>query len=238
MDHFRRYAIYYVPDAAPWADFAAAWLGWDALDGRKLDHPDLPGLPLPVEQVTQTPRRYGLHATIKPPFRLAENATAAALHRATDALCSDLAPVRADRLRIARLGRFLALLSVGEHDPLAELAADVVAGLDAFRAPPDAAELARRRAARLDAEQDRLLLRWGYPNVMQRFRFHITLTGRLSQPHLGAVRTALAERLEPMLPQPFRIASLCLMGEDADGYFHLIHRAELGGRPRQSNDRA
>ena len=65
-----RYAIYYAPDPGPLADFGAAWLGWDIASGRAVAPPDIGPLPRPVEEITRTPRKYGLHATIKPPFRL------------------------------------------------------------------------------------------------------------------------------------------------------------------------
>lgn len=229
MDRFRRYAIYFVPEPAAWSDFAASWLGWDVVQGCALTHPEFADLPLSLAQITERPRRYGLHATIKAPFHLAENTTAEGLCRATDAMCAGLAPVELGGLEIGRMGRFLALLSQNDTAELSDLGAKVVAGLDGFRAPPSDAELARRRAARLDQQQERLLLRWGYPNVMERFRFHITMTGRLHRHDLEPVQSALAQRLEPMLPRPFHIASLCVVGEAETGYFHMIHRAELTG---------
>ena len=48
-----------------------------------------------------------------------------------------------------------------------------------FARPPGAAELERRRKAGLSAAQEKMLLRWGYPYVLDEFRFHLTLTGRL-----------------------------------------------------------
>ena len=47
--------------------------------------------------------------------------------------------------------------------------------------PP--AELARRRAGGLTPRQDELLQRWGYPFVLEEFRFHMSLTGPLSGVH-------------------------------------------------------
>ena len=44
---------------------------------------------------------------------------------------------------------------------------------------PDTAELARRRGKGLPPDADQLLLRWGYPGVFGRWRFHMTLTRRL-----------------------------------------------------------
>ena len=76
---FARYAIYWAPDPGPLADWAARWLGWDPAGGMDLVHPDLPALPRPVAEITATPRKYGFHGTVKPPFRLAEGTDAAEL---------------------------------------------------------------------------------------------------------------------------------------------------------------
>jgi hypothetical protein len=71
------------------------------------------------------------------------------------------------------------------------------------------------------------LLRWGYPYVMEEFRFHITLTGKRPKGELPGITTALEGLLLPVLPRPYEIDALSLMGEDAAGRFHLIHRQTL-----------
>ena len=241
---FKRYALYFVPPAdAAWSRFATGWLGWDMEAGTPVPHPEIPGLPLPVSAITETPRRYGLHATIKPPFRLAEGATRAQLESACAGLCAGMAPLRLQGMALSRLGRFLALQPRGDSDTdtgdnadgagggdtgaLAALAGACVARLDRFRAPPTLDELARRRAAGLTPRQEEYLTRWGYPYVLEEFRFHITLTGRLMDPVLAVVEAALARDLGPLLPTPFEITELALTGEDAAGRFHLLHRYSL-----------
>ena len=79
MPVFTRFAVYYAPEPGPLADFGAAWLGWDATAGSARAHPDIAGLPRPVAEITQTPRKYGFHGTVKPPFRLAPGSTPEAL---------------------------------------------------------------------------------------------------------------------------------------------------------------
>lgn len=227
MTRFQRYAIYVMPDG-PLADFGAAWLGWDALAGRAVDHPAVDALPRPLAEITASPRKYGLHATIKPPFRLAEGTTLAALMADLAALCDRLDPVTLDGLTLARLGGFMALVPEGETTVLNTFAAEVVTALDRHRAPLTEADLARRRTASLTPAQDAHLTRWGYPYLLDQFRFHITLTGNLPRAEAEAVATVLETRLPPLLPRPFPVQSLCLMGEDAEGLFHLIHRYTLG----------
>ncbi|KUF10496.1 DUF1045 domain-containing protein [Pseudoponticoccus marisrubri] len=229
MRDFTRYAIYYTFPPGPLAEFGAAWLGWDAARGQEVTPPEIGPLPRPVTELTATPRKYGLHGTIKPPFQLAEGARAADLQAAFRAFCDTRAPVMLDGLRLARMGSFLALMPEGETGPLSDLAAAVVAGLDAFRSPltPDA--LARRRQARLTERQEALLLRWGYPHVMEAFRFHVTLTGRLSRAEAEQTRTTLEPVLAPLLPRPFAVEALTLCGEDGTGRFHEIDRRSLAG---------
>lgn len=224
---FTRYAVYVMPPPGPLADFGASWLGWDAARGVPVAHPQMSGLPAPVEEITETPRKYGLHGTMKPPFRLAHGQSGAALEAAFAGFCAHAAPVTLDGLRIAPLGRFLALVCDGEQTALNALAAGTVRALDPLRAPLGEHELARRRAASLTLDQDALLRRWGYPYVMDAFRFHITLTGKRPRAELPVIAAALAPQLEPLLPRPFGIDALSLVGEDATGRFHLIHRHTL-----------
>lgn len=234
MRRFQRYAIYVMPQG-PLGRFGASWLGWDANTGMAVPHPDLSALPRPLSEITATPRPYGLHATIKPPFRLAEGSRVSALMDDIARLCADHAPVTLNPLVLARLGRFLALVPQGPSDDLQALAAAAVTRLDRHRAPPSAAELARRRAAPLTPAQEDLLLRWGYPYVLEAFRFHITLTGKLPRAEADATLQTLQPHLGPLLDQAFVIDSLCLMGEDDNGMFHLIHRYPLGaGQGRSS----
>ncbi len=225
---FTRYAIYFAPPAeAGWTRFATQWLGWDMETGQPVAHPDIAGVD--VSSVTEVPRKYGLHATMKPPFRLAQGQSFDSLHAACAEFAATRAPVVLDGLEIARLGRFLALRPVGDTAALNALAAGCVRELDAFRAPAPQSELDRRRGAGLRPEQEANLVQWGYPYVMEVFRFHITLSGRLDKPTLTTVQTTLEDRLAPLLPNPFQINDLTLVGEAEDGRFHMIHRYALSG---------
>lgn len=227
MTQFKRYAIYYAPDPGPLADFGASWLGWDIATGAPVDHPVVEGLD--VASLTDTPRKYGLHGTMKPPFRLAEGRTADDLAQAVQTFCAGQAVVTLDGLALTALGRFLALTVTGDATPLSDLAGATVQVLDPYRAPLNEAELAKRRKSRLSDRQEALLAQWGYPYVMEEFRFHLTLTGKLPKAEVDTIRNRLDALVAPVLPQPFVIRDLCLMGEDMDGMFHLIDRYALSG---------
>lgn len=226
---FTRYAVFYTPPDGAFRRFGAGWLGWDPQTGSDVVTPDVPGLPLPVPEVTETPKRYGLHATIKPPFRLAAGQTEAVLLQALKQFCRGRAPVNLDGLELAQLGRFLALVPEGDAQGVMDLAADAVRALDSYRAPMDAAERDRRSTPSLSPAQRAMLEQWGYPYVMEAFRFHITLSGKLPKAQASAVREVLKPYLEPLLPRPFCLDALSLMGEDPAGRFHLIERVSLSG---------
>lgn len=224
---FHRYAVYVTPPEGEFAALGAAWLGWDAAQGCAVAHPEVSGLPASVAEITETPRKYGLHATIKPPFVLAEGQGEAGLMAAFERFCAGEAAVTLVGLEIAALGRFLALVPVGDLGALSGLAARAVAAFEPWRAPLSEAQLARRRAGGLSPAQDALLLRWGYPYVMEEFRFHITLTGKRPKAELPGIKAALEGLIGGHLPRPYVIDALSLMGEDAAGRFHLIHRQTL-----------
>ncbi len=229
MEQYTRYAVYFTPEPGPLCAFMAGWLGWDPAAGRTCDHPAPPGLPASVSDITATPRRYGFHGTLKPPFRLASGSSRSRLYTDFDALAATLAPAEVDGLRLARLGGFLALVPDGDMGAVARIAAEAVAALDRHRAPAPPEETERRRATGLTPRQEAHLVTWGYPYVMDEFHFHLTVTGRLAAPAMEAVEAALRPLLTPLLPRPFVLGSISLMGEDMQGFFHTIRKAPLTG---------
>lgn len=221
MTQFSRYAIYVMAQG----DFhqeASRWLGWDCRLGRTLEHPNVDGLPDSIDALTQTPRKYGFHGTIKPPFRLSDGETQASLQEACATMMPTLPAANVDELVIRPLGGFVAAVPESPSASLAKLAADVVAKLDRFRAAPSSDELEKRREAGLSPAQEANLLRWGYPYVMDEFRFHMTLSGKRPTEEAELIASRLGQHYAPVLPKPFNITSLGLLGEDEAGRFHLI----------------
>lgn len=219
----RRYAVYYAPEPGPFAAFGAAWLGWDAEAGRAVPHPDVPGLD--VAALTRTPRKYGFHGTLKPPFR--PTGDVSALPGAIDRLARTIPRFAAPPLRLSRIGPFLALVPSAPCPALEALAAACVRSLDAFRAPPAEAELAKRRAAGLSPRQEALLAAWGYPHVLDEFRFHLTLTGALDETACDAAEAALRPLVAPFCAAPMPVTAITLFGEAEDGRFHILRRFPL-----------
>jgi putative phosphonate metabolism protein len=228
-----RYALYCAPrpDEAL-AVFARGWLGYDADTGQAIPPTQADGLPaeLRLRAVTE-PRRYGFHGTLKAPFALAAGVTEAEL------LCAVAGLVRrrvslAVRLELKALGGFLALVPVDPAPAVADLAADCVRDFDRFRAPPDSATLARRRAAGLSERQDVLLVRWGYPYVLEEFRFHMTLTGTLPAAERDCVRETLTTLAGRLWAEPLLIRDLVVFTQPAPAApFRVLQRVALADEP-------
>jgi putative phosphonate metabolism protein len=234
---FHRYAVYYAPPAGlALAALGAAWLGVDPDTGEAVS-PDglipaeaLAALPLPRERLVRKARVYGFHATLKAPFRLAEDIAFETLDGAVAALAARTAPVTAPALALkADLG-FVALQTSDAAPEIDALAAACVTDLDLMRAPLTGAEVARRRRGGLDTQEEQHLRNWGYPYVLDRFRFHMTLSTQLSRMEAEQVAAVLEPLFEPHLDSPFRIEEIALFGDPGEGEpFRIVRRYRLGG---------
>jgi putative phosphonate metabolism protein len=227
-----RYAVYFAPrPASPLARFGASWLGYDVASGTAAAQPEVAGIAAErLHTITAEPRRYGFHATLKPPFVLSAHRDAGELDEAAARLAAETAGFAAPPLRLAQISGFWALI-LSEPCPAMHALADAcVSAFDRFRAPPSDADLARRRRARLSPRQEALLAAWGYPYVMDEFRFHMTLTARLDGDEGAAVGRLLAPLVEGLCRGPLTVDAISLFCQDAaDAPFRLIRRYPLAG---------
>jgi putative phosphonate metabolism protein len=224
MAPFPRYAIYYVPAQGSFLDqFGAEMLGYDAWIRAALPFPG--GV---VEQVpdwrelTQDPRKYGFHATLKAPMAL-NGGKESELHGA----CADFArqPRRIPLITpvVSSISGFIAVIPEGRSDELEQFAADCVRAFDPFRAPLTPDDRMRRNPSRLTPRQVEYLDRWGYPYVMEEFRFHMTLTGRLDETRREAVLAMLRERFARLELAELAIDRIALFKQvDAKARFEII----------------
>ncbi len=221
-----RVAVYYVPvpEDTLFAE-SATWLGRDPESGAPAPQPDIGGL----AEVTAEPRRYGFHATLKPPMRLRPGVTWNALVDAAAELARGVAPFNLPPLAVAEIHGFLALRETKPSMPLQALADLCVAGLDMARAEPGPEELARRRNAKLSPAQEAMLLRWGYPFVFGTWFFHMTLTRRLQPGELAIYQPAAERHFARALLEPRRVTEICLFTEASGQPFYLARRIPLRG---------
>ena len=148
-----RYGVYFAPTGELWAR-ARAWLGRDAKTGRVVRPHRLPALREDERlALTESPRHYGLHATLKPPFHLAAPYAEGDLFSALVQLAARHAPTVLPALEVATLDNFVALRFRQPATAIGALVDDCVRALDHLRAPPGEAELSRRRAQGLSVRR-------------------------------------------------------------------------------------
>lgn len=214
-----RYAIYYcpAPDSAL-GRFGAAWL-----DGM-----ELPGISAPRrDELLADARRYGWHATLRAPFALAQG------HDHAD-LCRVLVKVAREHaafalpLRLDRLAGFLALRPAGGSDAIDALAAACLHATGTLRAPLTA-EAQRKRAAGLDAVELAHLLDYGYPYVLDRYRFHMTLAAPAAAAEEHAMQAWLAPRAIELAPAPIDALTIC-RERSPGAAFEVVERIALAAR--------
>ncbi|GAB7545022.1 DUF1045 domain-containing protein [Cupriavidus sp. 8B] len=209
-----RYAIYLNP-AAPYRLVGEQWLGRSAETGEAIARPAPDDAR--IARWTEAPAHYGLHATLKAPFRLADGQTPAGLDAAMRAFALDRQPF-AVPLALHNLRGFLAWCLGGDASANARMHALADAALqefDAFRAPPTPAELARRKPGRLSEAARRMLDAWGYPYAFETFIFHITLTGMLDEAEQTAAIALLQAASGPLLQQPMAVRDVSLFVQPA-----------------------
>lgn len=227
-----RYAIYFAPPpGSALATFGADWLGRDCADSTPHTQPAVDGMtPERLAEITASPRYYGFHATLKPPFALADGRDEAGLVAAVEAFVRSRTGFKAPRLQVAPLSGFTALVLSAPCPAMHDLAADCVRDFDDFRAPAGTAELAKRRAAGLSPRHEALLQAWGYPYVMDEFRFHMTLTERLSESDRALVMPALTPLAAPVTETPLAIDGIAIYRQpDRDSPFAMLDRYRFTG---------
>jgi Protein of unknown function (DUF1045) len=212
------------------AQLVTGWLGRsidEAENAANIARPTIAGID--IDELTAEARTYGFHATLKPPFRLADRATVEEAEDAVARLAAEREPIEIPSLVVDLLAGFAAMRPGDGSQALDDLAAACVRDLDELRRPPEELELARRRRGRLSARQDDLLVKWGYPYVLDEFRYHMTLTRRLADREVDVVLAAAREWFAEVDGAPFALDELCLVEQSAVGEpFVVRSRHPLG----------
>lgn len=225
-----RYAIYYAPAAgSALSRFGAALLGYDAHSGEEPAFPDdILRMAPDWRDLTQDPRKYGFHATLKAPFALAAAKTETELVAACTAFADAPRPIPVIRPAVDAIDGFIAVIPSEPSIELELLAADCTRDFDPFRAPLTPEDRARRNPAKLTPKQRERLERWGYPYVMEDFRFHMTLTSRLAETRREPVLAMLRQRFSAIGLETLDIDRIALFRqENAESRFRIVHHWKL-----------
>jgi putative phosphonate metabolism protein len=225
-----RYAIYFTPPADdPLTRAAARWIGRDAFGGELVEQPGLEDFTaIDFHALTDDPRRYGFHATLKAPFALADGHGEEELIAAFSDFAAEISAFELPEIVLGRLGPFFALVPHDWNAELQLLCDESVIRLDNFRAPLSDADIARRNPQSLTASQRQNLTNWGYPYVFEDFRFHMTLTGPVPEARQPAMQKALNRYFAGFAGMPLSISHLALFVEPERGApFVVKHIARL-----------
>lgn len=219
-----RYAIYFVPEPdSALARLGSGILGRDSESGNEVPQPNLKGCTAcRLLEITREPAKYGLHATLKAPFYLAAGYRENHLLQKAEAFAARHSALMVDRLRLKSLGSFLAAVPDTQYPGVEEqrqklkaLANDALAFFDPLRMETSPEELAKRSSRSLSPRQNGYLRQWGYPYVLEDYRFHITLTGRLRhREDTRNLKRILAENMEEALLRPLWVRSLCICSQE------------------------
>ena len=216
MTGFPRYAIYFAAGAdSALSRFGAELLGYDAYTGEEPPFADDALRVAPDwRDITADPRRYGFHGTLKAPMALAAGRTEAELLAACAAFAGKARPIPVIRPVVGAISGFIAVIPAQPVDALQKLAADCARDFDCFRPPLTAEDRARRKPDRLSERQRDYLDRWGYPYVMEEFRFHMTVTGRLDADRRGPILEMLRARFAGLGLDTLEIDRITLFKQD------------------------
>ena len=222
-----RYALFYAPAPdTPFHALGSSWLGRDAWSGAATAQPAIDN----IEGLTGEPRRYGFHATLKAPFKLAAQKTRSDLSTFAAEFALRHAPV-ALTLRLAALEGFLALVPEAESDHLNELGACCVRDFDGFRGPLQQEEIVRRHRSGLNLRQSRLLLNWGYPHVLDQFLFHMTLSDKLKAEDMKRLKSEAETHFAAVIGIPVPLDAVSIFSEsEAGAPFLAEERFALAGK--------
>jgi putative phosphonate metabolism protein len=216
MTDFPRYAIYFAAGAdSALSRFGAELLGYDVYTGDEMPFPaDASRVAPDWRDVTADPRKYGFHGTLKAPMALAPGRTEAELIAVCAAFAGKARPMPSIRPVVDSISGFIAVIPTEPVGALQQLAADCVREFDDFRAPMTAEDRARRKPDKLTERQRDYLDRWGYPYVMEEFRFHMTLTGRLDAERRGPILEMLRARFAALGLETLAIDRIALFKQD------------------------
>jgi hypothetical protein len=207
-----RYAIYYAPDeSSELAQLSSDW--FSDSDYWKF---------------TARAASYCFHGTLKAPFSL-NNKSHAELVDALREFAVDQKSFEMPPLKVLTIGKFIALVPDQPCVELDTLAANCVREFDNFRAPLTEEDYQKRPNSSLTLQEVALRKKWGYPYVMDLFKFHLTLTNDIEN---DVKRTELFELLTDRFSaanKVTRCSNICMFGQsDRDSQFVNLERVYFG----------
>jgi hypothetical protein len=207
-----RYAIYYAPElGSPLDAFGRTWFD-EKTNGNAKAIANLN--PKRLAELSETSRKYGFHGTLKPPFGLNPSSSIESLLSAARVFARSLSPIEIPPLELAIIGKFIALTPTTQSAALEKLSAACVRAFEAYRLPLSDEQLENYKQNKLTVHQEQMLEHWGYPYVMEEFRFHISVTDRIDDPReREEIMDALEKVAAPILRKPVTVREIAVFSQ-------------------------
>ncbi|MEM8580764.1 MAG: DUF1045 domain-containing protein [Pseudomonadota bacterium] len=231
---YGRYSVCITPN--PDSDLARLgrhWLGWDMDQGKERPLLKIEELETSVLSLSGRLRRFGFHAPLTSAFRLAGGHSPLSLHHTAQALSAHLDALEFPGLHLCADNGHLSLKPIGDTLELFRMGHVVDRVFAEFRDPAAKDDgRALRRRSELTTQQMQAVIDPRPPMRTPDTPVEFALSSPLPKSEVEDIRRRLLPVLTPHLPKPYRVQSLTLCGEDAAGWFHVIHRYPLVGAVR------
>lgn len=220
----KRLAIYYTPEeSSSLAGEAAIWFGRDIYSTTRAAGAGANNLnDTFIANITKSPSHYGFHATLKPPFTIENADVIEEISLLLETFANSREAFIIPDFEVKMLNSFFCLRPKTVSNQLHSIANELVTQFDHFRLPAGQAELEKRRSSGLTRNQEQMLLKWGYPYVMEEYRFHLTLTGMIEKQFRQAVAQELSERFTSDILESVEFDRISLFLEDNCQPLHCI----------------
>ena len=236
MTNYKRVAIYFLPKKnSSLENFGKNLLGRDINKKKKISLTRRQKYFInrgftyfdELKDYCEQPAKYGFHATLKAPFRLKRNVKTKNFYDVISHIAAQHSRFKIKGLKIVYSKKFTFITSRKPNKLLINLENDLVKHLDTFRAELNKTEIKKRNPDSLTFKQNKYLKEWGYPFVLDQFKFHMTLMNQNNNKLSNKQKLELEKLIYKISNNLLEFNEISLLGENKNGYFEEIKRFKL-----------
>ena len=236
MTNYKRVAIYFLPKKnSSLENFGKNLLGRDINKKKKISLTRRQKYFInrgfmyfdELKDYCEQPAKYGFHATLKAPFRLKRNVKTKNFYDVISHIAAQHSRFKIKGLKIVYSKKFTFITSRKPNKLLINLENDLVKHLDTFRAELNKTEIKKRIPDSLTFKQNKYLKEWGYPFVLDQFKFHMTLMNQNNNKLSNKQKLELEKLIYKISNNLLEFNEISLLGENKNGYFEEIKRFKL-----------
>ena len=236
MTNYKRVAIYFLPKKnSSLENFGKNLLGRDINKKKKISLTRRQKYFInrgftyfdELKDYCEQPAKYGFHATLKAPFRLKRNVKTKNFYDVISHIAAQHSRFKIKGLKIVYSKKFTLITSRKPNKLLINLENDLVKHLDTFRAELNKTEIKKRIPDSLTFKQNKYLKEWGYPFVLDQYKFHMTLMNQNNNKLSNKQKLELEKLIYKISNNLLEFNEISLLGENKNGYFEEIKRFKL-----------